>query len=156
MARRTLGLLTCAALAFVPARASAQRPVGLLPQWEARADVVVAPQLGGESFGIVLAEAMAAGAAVVASDLPAFRRLLGDGRHGVVAPRGDVAAWSRALGDLLDDPARRATLGRRARAAVAPLDWRQVTSTVLAVYAETVAARSGSLVSPEAPSARRL
>lgn len=45
MARRTLGLLTCAALAFVPARASAQRPVGLLPQWEARADVVVAPQL---------------------------------------------------------------------------------------------------------------
>ncbi len=103
-----------------------------------RADVVVAPQLGGESFGIVVAEAMAAGAAVLASDLPAFRRLLGDGRHGVIVPRGDVAAWAQALDALVVDPHRRADLGRAARSAVDDLDWKRVTDSVLAVYAQAL------------------
>jgi phosphatidyl-myo-inositol alpha-mannosyltransferase len=103
-----------------------------------RADVMVAPQLGGESFGIVVAEAMAAGAAVVASDLPAFTRLLRDGECGVLVPRGDVPAWAGALGDLLDDPDRRAALGKRARDAVQHLDWRRVTSSLLDVYAEAL------------------
>lgn len=104
----------------------------------AGADVVVAPQLGGESFGIVVAEAMAAGAAVVASDLPAFARLLRDGDCGVLVPRGDVPAWADALGDLLDDPDRRSDLGKRAREAVQHLDWRRVTSSLLDVYAGAV------------------
>jgi phosphatidylinositol alpha-mannosyltransferase len=107
----------------------------------ARADVVLAPQLGGESFGIVVAEAMAAGAAVVASDLPAFRRLLRDGECGVVVPRGDVAAWAVALRALLDDPDRRSALGKRARDEVQQLDWDEVTSDLLDVYATALRTR---------------
>ncbi|HEV2087797.1 MAG TPA: glycosyltransferase family 4 protein, partial [Cryptosporangiaceae bacterium] len=53
-------------------------------------DVYVAPNLGGESFGMILTEAMAAGAAIVASDLDAFRRVLDDGRAGVLFPAGNA------------------------------------------------------------------
>jgi phosphatidyl-myo-inositol alpha-mannosyltransferase len=98
------------------------------------ADVVLAPQLGGESFGIVVAEAMAAGAAVLASDLPAFRRLLGDGGCGVIAPRGDVQAWALALERLVTDPQGRARLGERARTAAACFDWRHVTDSLIDLY----------------------
>jgi hypothetical protein len=56
-------------------------------------DAYVAPNLGGESFGIVLVEAMAAGAPVVASDLDAFGRVLDGGRVGVTFPTGDTSRW---------------------------------------------------------------
>ena len=68
------------------------------------------PNTGGESFGIILTEAMAAGTPVAASDLDAFRRVLDDGRAGVLFPTGDAAALAGALAGLLDDPDRRAAL----------------------------------------------
>jgi phosphatidylinositol alpha-mannosyltransferase len=71
-------------------------------------DVYVAPHTGGESFGIVLVEAMAAQACVLASDLPAFRRVLEDGRSGRVFPNLDSAA----LGSWPDRPALDPTLRR--------------------------------------------
>ena len=71
-------------------------------------DVYCAPNLGGESFGIILLEAMAAGTPIAASDLDAFRRVLDDGRAGVLFPTGDAAALAGALAGLLDDPDRRA------------------------------------------------
>lgn len=61
------------------------------------ADVYCAPNTGGESFGIVLVEAMAAGTAVVASDLDAFRRVLEDGEAGRLVPVEDPAALAEAL-----------------------------------------------------------
>ena len=62
-------------------------------------DVYVAPNLGGESFGIILVEAMSAGAPVLASDLDAFRRVLDDGRVGELFPTGDVTRWrTRSVG----------------------------------------------------------
>ena len=67
-------------------------------------DVYCAPNTGGESFGIVLTEAMSAGAAVLASDLDAFRRVLDDGKAGVLTPVGDPSALADALRDLLTDP----------------------------------------------------
>ncbi|MGH8883143.1 MAG: glycosyltransferase family 4 protein, partial [Stackebrandtia sp.] len=76
------------------------------------ADVYCAPNLGGESFGIVLVEAMAAGTAVVASELDAFRRVLRDGTAGVLVPIGDSAALARAVDELLTDRARRDDLIR--------------------------------------------
>ena len=110
----------------------------------ASADVYLAPHTGGESFGIVLVEAMAAGAAVVASDLGAFRRVLdadaGDAAHGVVFPTGDAAAAARAVLELLGDPARRRRIAESARRAAQRYDWAVVAQEVLAVY-ETV--RSG-------------
>jgi phosphatidyl-myo-inositol alpha-mannosyltransferase len=107
----------------------------------AQADVVVAPNTHGESFGIVLVEAMAAGAAVVASDLPAFRRVLGDGRHGVLFPTGDASLLAAAVTALLDDPGRSALLRERARDAASAYDWSSVAPRVAGVYAGVVSGR---------------
>jgi phosphatidyl-myo-inositol alpha-mannosyltransferase len=108
------------------------------------ADVYVAPNLGGESFGIVLVEAMAAGVPVLASDLDAFREVLDDGRVGAFFPTGDVARLGDALCSLLDDPARRDALRRAASVWVRRFDWDSITTDLLAVY-ETVAAASGGV-----------
>jgi phosphatidylinositol alpha-mannosyltransferase len=105
-------------------------------------DAYVAPNLGGESFGIVLVEAMAAGAPVVASDLDAFGRVLDGGRVGVLFPTGDTAALAAALLRLLDDAPRRAALSTAAAAWVRRYDWSTVGDELLAVY-ETVAAGAG-------------
>ena len=100
-------------------------------------DAYVAPHSGGESFGIVLVEAMSAGAPVVAADLGAFRRVLDGGALGVLFPTGDAAALATALSDLVDDPARREAISARASAAVRRYDWSTVAARVLDVY-ETV------------------
>ena len=109
------------------------------PRVYAGATVYCAPNTHGESFGIVLIEAMATGTPVVASDLEAFRRVLEDGRAGVLVPVGDSAALAAALADLLGDPARRAALSAAAAAAVTAYDWSTVTTQIVEVY-ETVAA----------------
>ncbi len=104
-------------------------------------DVFCAPNTGGESFGIVLAEAMASGAAIVASDLDAFRRVLRGGRAGELFPTGDAAGLAAAAGRLLDDPGRRAVLSQEAMTAVRSYDWSVVARDVVRVY-ETVVPRS--------------
>jgi glycosyltransferase involved in cell wall biosynthesis len=81
-------------------------------------DLYIAPNTGGESFGIILTEAMAAGAPVVASDIDAFRRVLEDGACGALFPVGDADALAATVDDLLDDPARRAILAGEARRSV--------------------------------------
>jgi phosphatidylinositol alpha-mannosyltransferase len=106
------------------------------------ADVLVAPNTGGESFGMVLVEAMAAGAAVVASDLPAFGRVLRHGAAGVLCPPGDPAALAKGVGDLLADPARRERLTARAAEAVRDYDWSVVAPRVAEVYAACARPRS--------------
>ncbi len=105
----------------------------------ASVDLMVAPNTGGESFGIVLLEAMAAGAPVVASDLVAFRSVLEAGRAGALVPVGDAEALASSAIDLLADPDRRAGLARRGVAVAARYDWDTVAREILDVYA-TVAA----------------
>ena len=84
------------------------------------ADVLAAPSLGGESFGMVLTEAFAAGTPVVASDIPGYRDVVRDGVDGVLVERGDATALAEALRDLALDPARRDAHGcRRGRARAA-------------------------------------
>ena len=102
------------------------------------ADVYVAPHIGGESFGIVLLEAMAAGTPVVASDLDAFERVLDGGRCGVTFPVGDHVALADAVGSLLDDPAKRRELAERGRQRAAVYDWSAVSEDVLHVYESVV------------------
>ena len=104
------------------------------------ATVFCAPHTGGESFGIVLTEALAAGAPVLASDLDAFRAVLGDPPAGALFRAGDPAALAAALGALLDDPARRAALSAAGRARAADFDWALVVADVERVYRAAVAA----------------
>jgi len=112
-------------------------------------DVYCAPNTGGESFGMVVTEAMAAGAPVLASDLDAFRRVLDDGRAGVLVPTGDPVALATALGELLDDDRRRAELSAAGLARAARWDWPVVAESVLRVYQAAIAA------DPRRPSAAR-
>src|SRR5919198_6512932 len=81
-----------------------------LPSYYASADVFCAPSLGGESFGIVLVEAMAVGLPVVCSDIGGYRDLVRDDHEGLLVPPRDPEALAEALGVLLDNPARRAAL----------------------------------------------
>jgi phosphatidyl-myo-inositol alpha-mannosyltransferase len=105
------------------------------------ADVVVAPNTHGESFGIVLVEAMAAGAAVAASDLPAFRRVLGEGRHGALFRTGDAADLERVVSRLLGRAEERCRLAERGRVAAAAYDWSVVAPQVAGVYTRVLDGR---------------
>jgi phosphatidyl-myo-inositol alpha-mannosyltransferase len=112
-------------------------------------DVYCAPNLLGESFGIVLIEALAAGAPVVASDLDAFAAVLEDGAAGVLVRRGDARDLARALADLLADPGRRARLSDNGRRVAAGYDWSVVARRVLAVYETVVLPGSGEVTAFE-------
>lgn len=102
------------------------------------ADVYCAPNTGGESFGIVLVEAMAAGTPVVASDLDAFRRVLADGRAGRLVAVEDSGALAEALIEVLGDSRLRTRYVKAASAQVQRYDWAVVADDILRVY-ETVA-----------------
>jgi phosphatidylinositol alpha-mannosyltransferase len=100
-------------------------------------DVYVAPNTGGESFGIILLEAMAAGTPVLASDIEAFRLVLDDGRAGrlfAVDDPADLAAHATAM---LADPCLRESYRKAATDVVGQYDWEHVARRVLSVY-ETV------------------
>jgi phosphatidylinositol alpha-mannosyltransferase len=102
------------------------------------ADVYCAPNTGGESFGIVLVEAMAARTAVVASELDAFRRVLMDGTAGRLVPIDDPEALAAGLIEVLESDAVRARYIETAATAVRRYDWSVVAGQILRVY-ETVA-----------------
>lgn len=98
------------------------------------ADVYCAPHTGGESFGIVLVEAMAAGTAVVASDLDAFRRVLEEGTAGRLVPVDDAAALADGLIAVLSDDALRKRYIDAASDAVRRYDWSVVARQIMRVY----------------------
>jgi len=109
----------------------------------------VAPNTGGESFGMILTEALAAGTAVVASDLDAFRRVLDRGRAGRLFRTGDPEALQAALADLLDDADARAELTAYADQVVATFDWPTVARRILEVYAAAIEAADGRVIDQE-------
>lgn len=111
----------------------------------ASADVYCAPNLGGESFGIVLVEAMAAGAAVIASSLNAFRRVLDDGRAGRLVETGSPDQLAAGLVELLADPEARADLVAAGRIRADKYDWSRVADQILRVY-DTVTVGAGPVV----------
>ncbi|WP_055586066.1 glycosyltransferase family 4 protein [Peterkaempfera griseoplana] len=111
-------------------------------------DLYVAPNTGGESFGIILVEAMSAGAPVLASDLDAFRQVLDGGGAGELFPVEDADALATAAVRLLGDPARLAGLREAASRHVRRFDWETVGADILAVY-ETVAAGAAAVEEDE-------
>ena len=117
-------------------------PSADLPRWYATGDIFVSPASGNESFGIVLLEAMAAGRAVVASDIPGYRSVVNPGENGVLFEPGNVPALARTLAALVDDPARRAALAERGRARALQFAWPRVTEQIEALYREVVGRRS--------------
>lgn len=100
----------------------------------ASADIYVAPNTGGESFGIVLLEAMATGTPVVASDLEAFARVLEDGAAGVMFRNEDAASLAEAVNGLLADPQRRAALSAHGHVRARQFDWDVVAREIEQVY----------------------
>jgi len=105
-------------------------------------DVFCAPNTGGESFGYVLVEAMAAGAPIVASDIDAFRQVLRGGEAGELFSVGRPAGLAEAAGRLLDNPGHRASLAAAAAAAVREFDWSIIARDIVRVY-EAVAPATG-------------
>ena len=96
--------------------------------------VYVAPNTGGESFGIILAEALAAGAAVVASDIPAFQALLGDGKYGSLFTSEDPASLAQSISALLLDQGKRDQLKSDGKIYAQNFDWDEVATRIYDVY----------------------
>jgi phosphatidylinositol alpha-mannosyltransferase len=98
------------------------------------ADIYVAPNTGGESFGIILLESMAAGTPVVASDIEAFQRVMLEGAAGVHFRNGDSDDLASTLIELLSDRARREELRLAGYARAAEFDWATIAKRVVEVY----------------------
>ena len=106
-----------------------------------RADVLCAPSLGGESFGMVLTEAFAAGTPVVASDIAGYRDVVRDGLNGLLVPRGDVYALADALRRLSAQPRHLASMSQAAAADAERFAWPGVAASVFDAYHDAIAAR---------------
>ncbi len=104
-----------------------------------RAEVLCAPSLCGESFGMVLTEAFAACTPVVASDIPGYRDVARDGLDSLLVPPGDALALAEALRTLALDPARRASMALAARERAERFSWAHVAKEVLDVYEQAIA-----------------
>ncbi len=104
-----------------------------------RADVLCAPSLHGESFGMVLTEAFASGTPVVASDIAGYRDVVRDGVDGVLVPPGDAQALAEALRDLADEAERRREMARAAARDVERFAWPHVAEQVFEAYEDAIA-----------------
>lgn len=113
----------------------------------ASGSVYVAPNTGGESFGIVLLEAMASGTPVVASDLEAFKRVLDNGKAGITFENENSEDLARVVGQLLSDPTRQAELSAQGKLRAAEFDWSVVAERIVDVY-ESIRV-PGVLVEPD-------
>lgn len=114
-----------------------------LPGIYAACDIYVSPALGGESFGIVLLEAMAAGRAIVASDIPGYRSVLTDGREGRLVPPGDPMALADVLGEYVDDRLARRSAGEAGARTAAGYDWTAVAEQVRSHYLAVASGEAG-------------
>ncbi|HTK29577.1 MAG TPA: glycosyltransferase family 4 protein [Vicinamibacterales bacterium] len=107
---------------------------GDLPAWFRAADVLCSPALGGESFGIVLLEAMAAGRPVVASRIDGYEGLVAGRDCARLVPPGDPSALGAALVELLADAGLRARMGAAGEAVAAAYDWPAVAGRLVEIY----------------------
>ena len=96
--------------------------------------IYVAPNTGGESFGIILAEALAGGACVVASDIPAFEDLLGHGQFGALFKSEDSTDLAKVIIDLLRDDNKRSELATLGRSRGQSFDWEIIAEQIYSVY----------------------
>jgi phosphatidyl-myo-inositol alpha-mannosyltransferase len=98
------------------------------------ASLLVAPSLGGESFGMVLTRAFSCGTPIVASDIEGYAQVADHDETGILFPPGDSGALERALVALLEDEERRRAYGVAARKAAEPYSWDRIGAVLLAIY----------------------
>jgi phosphatidylinositol alpha-mannosyltransferase len=109
-------------------------PAEDLPRYYQSCDIFCAPSTGGESFGIVLLEAMAAGAPVLASDIPGYASVLTHGREGFLVEPKSPAAIAAGIVRLLSDPSLRSRMAEAGGRTAGQYDWPIVASRVVDYY----------------------
>jgi phosphatidyl-myo-inositol alpha-mannosyltransferase len=109
-------------------------PAEMLPRYYASADLFCAPATGGESFGIVLLEAMASSVPVIASAIPGFSQVVDHGVTGLLVPPRDAVAWAAALELLVDSPNTRSAMGAAGMQKAQLYDWSRIVDAILDVY----------------------
>jgi phosphatidylinositol alpha-mannosyltransferase len=109
-----------------------------LPTFHKAADVFVSPATGGESFGIVLVEAMAGGLPLVASDIAGYREVARHGREGLLVQPSDPVALATAVRRLLDAPELAATLGENGARRARQYGWHSIVNRIEAIYDATM------------------
>ena len=112
------------------------------------ANAFVAPAIGGESFGLVLLEAMASGLAIAGSDIPGYREVARPGREALLVPPGDAGALAAAARQLLNDPSVAGRLAAAGRERVREFAWEGVCADVERAYHD-VLGRPGALPATE-------
>jgi phosphatidylinositol alpha-mannosyltransferase len=113
------------------------------------ADVFASPATGGESFGIVLLEAMAAGAPIVASDIHGYKGVVRRGREGLLVPPHEPKELATAIARLLDDPRLRAEMSAAGRERAEQFSWPRVTAKVDDYYGFVIRRLAASGQLPE-------
>jgi phosphatidylinositol alpha-mannosyltransferase len=113
-------------------------PHAELPAVAAACDLYLGPATGGESFGVVLVEAMAAGLPVVASDIPGYDEVVRSGVDGVLVPAGDPHELAAAVARVLDDDVLASRLAEAGRTRAREFDWAPVVERVESVYDEAL------------------
>lgn len=108
------------------------------PRYYRTADVFCSPATGGESFGIVLVEAMASGVPVVASDIDGYRWVIEPGNEGILVPPKSPRHLAEALAALINDPARRKQMGERGREKAMQYAWPKIVDRIEKVYREVL------------------
>ena len=101
--------------------------------------IYVAPNTGGESFGIILTEALSAGTAVIASDIPAFKSTLENGEIGALFKNGDAADLARVIVSLLRDKELREQYANKGKSGAQKYDWKVVAEQIENVYEMAIA-----------------
>ena len=109
----------------------------------------VAPNTGGESFGIILAEALAGGACVVASDIPAFDSLLGAGEFGALFESENSTDLAKVIIDLLRDENKRKELARTGKKHAQVFDWDVVAEQIFSIYEMAIVGGKGVSLSSD-------
>src|SRR6266850_163764 len=120
-----------------------------LPRYYASADIFCSPARDGESFGLVLLEAMASGVPIVATDLAGYRTVLTHEKEGLVAPPRNPSALAAALRRLLGDPALRAQMGARGIETARGYGWERIVDRLETIYSTLASpTRAGAEAGP--------